>query len=79
MYQCSSTTTINDAVTLTSITALRNLNRFDNVDVDFTSAQLLDPADRQPDRVEIDTLTQEFRLSGSTDRMGWMIGALFLR
>jgi len=63
-----------DSVTLTSITAFRNLSRFENVDSDFTSAQLVDPAASNRTDTEIDTLTQEFRLSGSTDSMNWMLG-----
>ena len=62
----------NDTVTLTSITSLRNLNRFENGDVDFTSVQLIDPDTGNQTDVEIDTLTQEFRLSGTTDtEAGW--------
>ena len=68
---------INDAMTLTSITALRNLDRKDNVDVDFTSAALLDPETANRTDYEISTLTQELRLSGSTEKMGWMLGAYF--
>lgn len=67
----------NDAVKLTSITALRNLDRADNVDVDFTSAQLLDPQTANRTEYEIKTLTQELRLSGSTDKMSWMFGGYF--
>jgi outer membrane receptor protein involved in Fe transport len=67
----------NDAVKLTSITAFRKLDRFDNVDVDFTSAALLDPETANRTETEIDTITQELRLSGSTDRMGWMVGGFF--
>ena len=67
----------NDAVTLTSITAFRGLSRFDNVDVDFTSAELLDPQTANRTETEIDTLTQEFRLSGATDNMSWMGGVYF--
>jgi outer membrane receptor protein involved in Fe transport len=66
-----------DAVTLTSITAMRSLSRFENGDVDFTSVELIDPQTGNLTDVEIDTLTQEFRLSGSTDHMGWMIGAYY--
>ena len=66
-----------DAVTLTSITALRNLDRFDNVDVDFTSAALLDPSTANLTDTEIKTFTQEFRLSGSTESTTWMLGAYF--
>lgn len=68
---------ISNAVTLTSITSLRNLDRFDNVDVDFTSAALLDPTMANLTDTEIKTLTQEFRLSGSTDNANWMVGAYF--
>ncbi len=63
-----------DSVTLTSITAFRSLSRFENVDSDFTSAQLVDPSASNRTDTEIDTLTQEFRLSGSTDSMNWMVG-----
>ncbi len=62
-------------ITFTSISSVRNLARRDNVDVDFTSAQLLDPETANRTDTDIETLTQEFRLSGSTDKMGWMVGA----
>lgn len=68
---------INDSLTLTSISAMRSLARFENGDVDFTSVQLIDPNTGNLTDVEIDTLTQEFRLAGSTDRTGWMIGAYY--
>jgi len=66
---------INDDVTLTSITSFRNLARFDNADVDFTSAPLLDPSVGNRTDVDIDTITQEFRLAGATDTASWMVGA----
>ena len=66
---------MNDMVTLTSITSFRNLGRFENGDVDFTSAALLDPNTGNLTDVDIDTLTQEFRLSGSTEKMDWVAGA----
>ncbi len=65
---------INESVTLTSITAFRSLARFDNVDIDFTSAELLDPETANRTDTGIDTWTQEFRLSGATDNMSWMGG-----
>ena len=68
---------INDNVALTSITAMRTLDRFDNADVDFTSAALIDSAQGNLTDTEIDTLTQELRLSGSTDAMTWMVGAYY--
>ncbi|MCH8101481.1 MAG: TonB-dependent receptor [Proteobacteria bacterium] len=68
---------LNDSMTLTSITAQRSLSRFDNVDIDFTSAELLDPMTANRTETEIDTFTQEFRLSGSTETMNWMGGVYF--
>ncbi|MDH4055076.1 MAG: TonB-dependent receptor [Gammaproteobacteria bacterium] len=66
---------INDQLTLTSITALRNLKRFDDVDSDFTSADLIDIGNQVD--LDIDTFTQELRLAGSTESMSWMIGGYF--
>lgn len=68
---------ISDAMTLTSITALRNQERFDNADVDFTSARLISDVSGNLTDTSIDTLTQEFRLAGSTDMMDWMVGAYY--
>jgi len=68
---------ISDAARLTSITSSRTQDRFDNADVDFTSALLIDPVAGNLTDTTIDTLTQEFRLAGSTDRMDWMVGAFF--
>ncbi|MGB5492334.1 MAG: TonB-dependent receptor, partial [Woeseiaceae bacterium] len=68
---------LNDSVKLTSITAFRNLARFENGDVDFTSAQLIDPATGNLTDTDIDTFTQEFRLAGATDTASWMVGAYF--
>ena len=68
---------LSDAVTLTSITALRNLERFDNSDGDFTTAALLNETAANLTDTTLDTFTQEFRLSGSTDRMDWLVGAFW--
>jgi len=66
---------INDLMTLTSITSMRNLARFENSDVDFTSAALIDSTVGNLTDVDIDTLTQEFRLAGATEKVSWMVGA----
>ena len=68
---------INDAVTLTSITSMRNLSRSDNVDIDFTSARVVDSETANRTDTEIDTFTQELRFSGATESLGWMVGAFF--
>ena len=68
---------LNDAMTLTSITSFRTLDRFENGDVDFTSAQLIDPDTGNKTDLQIDTFTQELRLAGATDRMSWMVGGFY--
>ena len=68
---------INDSVTLTSITSVRNLQRFDNSDSDFTTAGLIGEAAGNLTDTELDTFTQEFRLSGSTGNVDWIAGAFF--
>jgi outer membrane receptor protein involved in Fe transport len=64
-----------DAATLTSITAYRKQSRFENSDVDFTSARMINPNSTD---TELDTLTQELRLasSGGGD-LDWMIGGYY--
>jgi iron complex outermembrane receptor protein len=68
---------LSDSMTLTSITAYRNLDRFDNADSDFTTAALLSETAANLTDTSLDTLTQEFRLSGSTDNMDWLVGAFY--
>jgi outer membrane receptor protein involved in Fe transport len=68
---------LNDAVTLTSITASRSLERFDNADSDFTTAALLSETAANLTDTKLDTFTQEFRLSGSTNNMDWLVGAFY--
>ncbi len=62
-------------VTLTSITSFRTFDRFEDADVDFTSARLV--STNQSD-TEIETFTQEFRLTstGGGD-LDWLVGAFF--
>jgi len=59
---------------LTSITAYRESSRLDNADVDFTSAELISVNSGD---TNIETFTQEFRLSQSTDSVDWMLGAYY--
>jgi len=68
---------INDSMTLTSITSYRSLDRFDNSDVDFTSATLIDSTQGNLTDTDIDTLTQELRLTGSADNFDWMVGGFY--
>jgi len=59
---------------LTSITAYREMSRLEDADVDFTSAALVSTNSGD---TEIETFTQEFRLSQSTDKLDWMLGAYY--
>ncbi len=61
-------------MTLTSITAQRYVNRIEDFDPDFTSADI---ASTNFSETDIETFTQEIRLQGSTDRMTWMIGGFW--
>ena len=68
---------LNDNLTLTSITAFRNLERFDNADSDFTTAALISQTAGNLTDTELETFTQEFRLTGSAGNADWLIGAFF--
>ncbi len=68
---------LNDAVTLTSITALRSLERFDNSDSDFFNGELINEFAGNLTDTELDTFTQELRLSGSTNNVDWLVGAFY--
>ncbi len=64
-----------ETMTLTSITSYRNQSRFENGDVDFTSARLIDPNSGD---TNIDTFTQELRLTSSGQgAVDWMVGGFF--
>jgi len=61
-----------DSFTLTSITASRSNDSGFNNDVDFTSLDIIS----ETAQVEIDTFTQEFRLTSTgTNKLDWMVGA----
>jgi len=59
---------------LTSITAYRESSRLENADADFNSAALISIFSGDTD---IETFTQEFRLSQSLDSVDWMLGAYY--
>ncbi|KAF1710030.1 TonB-dependent receptor [Pseudoxanthomonas kalamensis DSM 18571] len=64
--------------TLTSITAQREWQSVNGLDYDFSTADILY---RSPEEDEsftgFDTFSQEFRLTGSTDRIDWMVGLFY--
>lgn len=61
-------------ILLTSITASRTLDRDENADVDFTSAPLVS---QNFTGAEIDTFTQELRLSYAGERVDLIVGAFY--
>ena len=63
-----------DNFSLTSITALRNVDSFSNIDADFVSKNYI----TNPITTEIDTFTQEIRLTSTGDGdVDWMVGGFF--
>jgi len=64
--------------TLTSITASRDWQAINGLDFDFTTADILyRNADEDESLSRFETLSQEFRLTGSTDRVDWMVGLFY--
>ncbi|MEL0315046.1 MAG: TonB-dependent receptor [Halieaceae bacterium] len=67
-----------DNLTLTSISAFRTLDQFQSGDVDFTSARLISAEMADTRDTEIDTFTQEIRLTSASDGpLQWMVGAFY--
>lgn len=64
-----------DGMLLTSITAYRELDQFQNADVDFTSARL---AESNASDTQIETFTQELRLTSTGDGpLAWTAGLFY--
>ncbi|MFK8030914.1 MAG: TonB-dependent receptor [Gammaproteobacteria bacterium] len=64
-----------DRFTLTTITSVRGQEKYENADSDFNSADLLGANQYNTD---IDTFTQEFRLtSNGGGNVDWMVGAFY--
>jgi len=69
---------INDSMMLTSISAARTLDRFENSDVDYTSARLISADSGNSTDIAIDTLTQELRLQSTGENtVDWMVGLYY--
>ncbi|KAF1722546.1 TonB-dependent receptor [Pseudoxanthomonas japonensis] len=64
--------------TLTSITASRQWEAINGLDYDFSTADLLyRNADKDESFTGFDTFSQELRLTGSSERIDWMVGAFY--
>lgn len=67
----------NNAV-FTSITAARTWDAITSIDFDYSGADIMfRPPEEDYSLVAFDTLSQEFRLTGSTDRVDWMVGLYY--
>ncbi len=64
--------------TLTSITAFRDWQAINGLDFDYSGADILYRApDADESLTRFETFSQEFRLTGSTDRLDWMVGVFY--
>ena len=69
-----------NGATLTSITAQRDWQSINGLDFDFSSADILfRNADEDESFTGFETFSQEFRLTGATDSVDWMVGAVLFR
>ncbi len=67
----------NDAV-LTSITAFRDWQAITSIDFDYSGADILyRPPNADDSLVKFENFSQEFRLTGATDRLDWMVGLFY--
>ena len=64
--------------TLTSITAFRKWDAINGLDFDFSTADVLyRKADKNESFTGFDTFSQEFRLTGSSGSLDWMVGMFY--
>ena len=65
--------------TFTSLSSWRNWSGVNGMDLDYTTADILYRENDGGYGFELENLTQEFRLAGSTDRLDWLVGAFATR
>ena len=64
--------------TLTSVTAQRDWTAIAGADLDFSAADIwFRPFGKDSNSVDFKTFSQEFRLTGSTERVDWMAGLYY--
>jgi iron complex outermembrane recepter protein len=67
----------NEAV-LTSITAIRDWDAITSIDFDYSGADIMyRPPEEDYSLAGFKNFSQEFRLTGSTDRVDWMVGLFY--
>lgn len=66
-----------DGFSLTTISSYRSNDSFNDTEADYTSAEIIDSANNN---AEIDTYTQEIRLTSTGDnQVDWMIGGFYFK
>jgi iron complex outermembrane receptor protein len=72
---------INDAMTLTSVTAWRNWRAETGQDADFTAADLVYRPNDGRNNVEFEQFSQELRLAGDAidGRLNWLVGGFYAK
>jgi iron complex outermembrane recepter protein len=67
-----------NGATLTSITAFRDWQTINAIDFDFSGADIIYRRNQYDDSsTAFETFSQELRLTGSTDRLDWMVGMFY--
>jgi outer membrane receptor protein involved in Fe transport len=65
--------------TLTSVSSFRDWKTENGMDIDYTGADIAYRPDDGEFNASIDSVTQEFRLAGATDRLDWLVGMFLTR
>ncbi len=66
-----------NGATLTSISAFRDWKTINAIDLDFSGADLIYRRADDGSSTAFKTFSQEFRLTGSSDRLDWMVGFFY--
>jgi iron complex outermembrane receptor protein len=67
-----------NGATLSSITAFRDWQSINGLDFDYSGADILyRAADEDESLTRFETFSQELRLTGSSDRLDWMVGVFY--
>jgi iron complex outermembrane receptor protein len=67
-----------NGATFTSVTASREWQSTNGIDFDYSTADILHRNPQESDNFSrFKTFSQEFRLTGSTDKLDWLVGAFY--
>lgn len=67
-----------NGATFTSVTARREWQSTNGIDFDYSTADILYRNPQESDNfTRFNTFSQEFRLTGSTDKLDWLVGAFY--